>query len=512
MTNWSDGYVSDINYTFGYYAELNPIRFRLALISKGIPCPKITNACELGFGQGVSINMHAAASSTNWWGTDFNSAQVSFARDLADKSCSEPKLYDESFEEFCSRKDLPDFDFIAMHGIWSWISEDNREIIGDFIRRKLKTGGILYCSYNTFPGHSSFSPLRKLMTYYSESAVAQGECTETKIRESVGYIDQLIATEPFYLASNPQLKQKIAALKKQPVQYLAHEYFNKDWNPAHFFEIEAELQNFKLQFGCSAKYKNHIDTLNFSEGQQTLLSNITNPTLKETTKDFILNTQFRQDYWMKGKRTMSTGEQIEQLKKEVFILVVPIDKVSMTFTCPRGNANLNESVYEVFLDNFKDHKPRSIEEVLVSAEKANISLSQIVECVATLLDRGEIYPVSNKAPNDVTIDRCKALNREIIHLSHSSTDHGFLVSPIIGGGLNVTRIEQLFIDAYLNGINTSKTMADYTWQILDKNNHKVVKNGKTLQKKEDNLLELFRLAEVFHNQRLTIFNSLMIVT
>ena len=26
MSAWSDGYVSDINYTYGYYTELNPTR------------------------------------------------------------------------------------------------------------------------------------------------------------------------------------------------------------------------------------------------------------------------------------------------------------------------------------------------------------------------------------------------------------------------------------------------------------------------------------------------------
>ena len=26
MSDWNDGYVTDIGYTFGYYAELNPLR------------------------------------------------------------------------------------------------------------------------------------------------------------------------------------------------------------------------------------------------------------------------------------------------------------------------------------------------------------------------------------------------------------------------------------------------------------------------------------------------------
>jgi len=44
---------------------------------------------------------------------------------------------------------LPDFDYIGLHGIWSWISDENRQVIVDFIRKKLKVGGVLYISYNT---------------------------------------------------------------------------------------------------------------------------------------------------------------------------------------------------------------------------------------------------------------------------------------------------------------------------------------------------------------------------
>jgi len=61
-------------------------------------------------------------------------------------------LSDQSFAEFCGRTDLPDFDYIALHGLWSWINDDNRAVIVDFIRRKVKVGGVVYISHNTLPG------------------------------------------------------------------------------------------------------------------------------------------------------------------------------------------------------------------------------------------------------------------------------------------------------------------------------------------------------------------------
>lgn len=157
MTDWTAGYVADIGYTHGYFTELNPLRARLALLQSGIaPPPKSGTACELGFGQGLSVNIHAAATDCSWWATDFNPSQAGFAQSLADTSGAHANLSDQAFEEFCNRDDLPMFDFIGLHGIWSWISDANRSVLVKFIHSRLKVGGLLYISYNTQPGWASF--------------------------------------------------------------------------------------------------------------------------------------------------------------------------------------------------------------------------------------------------------------------------------------------------------------------------------------------------------------------
>ena len=164
MTDWNSGYVTDINYTHGYYTELNPLRVKLAFLNAGITPPEQHMACELGFGQGLSINMHAAASHVEWHGTDFNPSQAAYSRDLARASGAKAHLHDEAFAEFAARDDLPEFDYIGLHGIWTWISHYNRDVIVDFIRKKLKVGGVVYISYNTMPGWAAFAPMRHVLT------------------------------------------------------------------------------------------------------------------------------------------------------------------------------------------------------------------------------------------------------------------------------------------------------------------------------------------------------------
>ena len=187
MTDWTEGYVADIDYTFSYCPELNPLRVKLAFLSKGLLAPEIGTACELGFGQGLGTNIHAAGSTVEWHGTDFNPSQAEFAQELARVSGAGARLYDDAFEDFCRRENLPDFDFIGLHGIWSWVNDRNRGIIVDFVRRKLKPGGVVYLGYNAAPGWAGFVPMREMMKRYGEVMVAQSHGGVDRIEVAVDF-------------------------------------------------------------------------------------------------------------------------------------------------------------------------------------------------------------------------------------------------------------------------------------------------------------------------------------
>jgi SAM-dependent methyltransferase len=142
--------VAEIDYTYGYYRELQAGLMDFALLlawqkplGKGADS-KPLRYLELGYGQGLSLNIHAAASRGEFWGTDFNPAQAAGAAEMANASGSNLFLLDASFEELAQRDDLPLFDVIALHGIWSWISDLNRQFIVEIIRRHLRPGGVVY--------------------------------------------------------------------------------------------------------------------------------------------------------------------------------------------------------------------------------------------------------------------------------------------------------------------------------------------------------------------------------
>lgn len=224
----------------------------------------------------MSINLHAAASVTGWQGTDFNPAQAGYAQQLAAASGAKVDLYDESFAEFCNRPDLPQFDFIVLHGIWSWISDENRHVIVDFLRRKLKVGGVLYISYNTQPGWAAMAPLRDLAEH-AELMGAPGSGILPRVDSALTFADKLLASGAQYGSANPQVAARLELLKGQDRSYLAHEYFNTHWLPMSFSKMRDWLDQAKLTYACSANYIHHVDLLNLSAEQQKVLADIPDP-------------------------------------------------------------------------------------------------------------------------------------------------------------------------------------------------------------------------------------------
>ncbi|WP_028298982.1 class I SAM-dependent methyltransferase [Oceanospirillum beijerinckii] len=492
MTDWTAGYMADIDYTYGYYAELNPQRIKLAFLSAGLQPPDVQTACELGFGQGVSINLNAAASNVQWYGTDFNPSQALFAQELADASGAQAHLFDQSFEQFCRRDDLPPFDFIALHGIWSWINDENRQIIVEFIERQLKVGGVLYISYNTQPGWASMVPMRELLAEHTRVLGAPGHAIGGRIDDALEFATRLLDTDPLFAKANPLVKQKVEQLKKKNRNYVAHEYFNHDWAPMSFTQMADWLAPAKLNFACSANYLDHIDIVNLSPEQQALLDSLPEGNYRQMVRDFIINQPFRKDYWVKGGRKLTSLQQTQQLRQQAVLLISSPEYMDLKLSGMLGQADLNKDVYEPFIELMGDFKPRTLAEIETSLPQ--LSFSQIQQAVMVLITKNDLMAVADNTGD--AGPPCRALNQHIANLSHSMSEFEFNASPVVGGGFALSRFEQLFIQARQQGHKTPAEWANAVWPLLEAQNQRLLNEGKTLENAQENISMLTRHAEI----------------
>lgn len=512
MNDWTAGYVSEIEYTHGYYAELNPERVRLALTLAGVEVGEIRSACELGYGQGVGLNMHAAASPVQWWGTDFNPAQAAYAQSLA-AAAGTGRCHpdDAGFEEYCRRSDLPKFDFIGLHGIWSWITPANRQAILDLIRSRLNVGGVVYVSYNTQPGWAAFAPMRALLKQHADVMAAPGEGVVQKMDRALAFVEEFLATQPVYARANPSLKVRFEKLKTMNRNYLVHEYFNGNWEPMRFDETAAFLEGVKLTYACSAALLEHVDALNLSPAQQKFLAGIKDPVFKQTVRDYSVNQQFRRDYWVKGARSLPPVAQWERLKTIRVLLSAPAAEFTYKATGGLGAAELQKAVYEPILQELTDYKILSIGQLFERLTGKNVALPSLIQALTVLLGMGCLQVAQRAPAAEAARKSSDALNRHLMDRARSSHGAQYLCSPVIGGGIPCSRIVQLLLLAKNNGAKTEGEMVQAAWRWLSAAGHSLVKQGKTLQTPEENLAQLAEEAAKLMSREYPIFKALGVV-
>jgi len=505
LSNWTSGYVSDIDYTYGYYRELNPFYAKHTFLSQGIVFPEVKYACELGFGQGISTVIHGSASDVEWYGTDFNPSQAAFASNLAKTAGSKCHLYDDSFGDFAARPELPNFDFIGLHGVWSWVSAENQQAIVDFIRRKLNVGGVLYISYNTLPGWSSFAPMRHLMTLHADIIGSEGEGLVKRIDGALNFAGELLQTEPVFSEANPKVKERLEKLHGMSRHYLAHEYFNKDWSPIHFKTMAEALEPAKVSFACSAALGEHIDIINFNQEQKKLLDKITDPTLRQSVRDFMVNQQFRRDYWVKGLQRMSKDEQVVKFRSENVMLTTHRSAIELKISGSRTQGSeLKKEIYDPLLDILESETIISIAELESKLSKHKIELDGIFQAVNILAAKDNLAFTQEAPLNEEIIKRAQALNKQIMERGKFGTEVNALACPLTGGALPLTRVHQLFILAIENGNKSPQEWAKFAWSKLQSAGQKLLKGGRTLDSDEENLGYLLEMATGFEREGLPL--------
>ncbi|WP_274584699.1 class I SAM-dependent methyltransferase [Neisseria leonii] len=509
MSNWNEGYTSDITYTYGYYPELSPQSLTVPFLNAGIAPPKITRACELGFGQGVSVNIHAAAGGAQWYGTDFNPAQVQFARHLGAQGGTEEKLHiaDQSFAEFCARDDLPEFDFIGLHGIWSWISDENRRIIADFLRRKLKVGGVLYISYNTLPGWSANAPLRHLLAEYDRHASA-ADSRQSSIVQAVDRTREALKLSHRLTEQVPGIAARADSLAEANVNYLAHEYLNGDWHPMYYTQIESSLQAAKLTYVCSASYLDDYDDCLFDEAQKAHMAGIHSSSLRQTTKDFFLNRQFRRDYWVKGGRQLTAGETAAAWNAQTVMLAGEPGEQIGTVSHYR-TIHILEALLQPLLEQLKDRQPHKVADLAASL-KDKMNPEQLYGLISLLEAKKNLVLVQSEEEIKAAAKYCRPLNRHILERARDNGDIGWLASPATGSGVAVGRIDQLFLLAHTEKVKQDK-WPQFVWEILKAQNLSLIRDGQTLSGDEANLAELVRLKTIFVEKQLPLMQKLQVV-
>lgn len=468
----TDGYVRGIDYTHGYCAELAPGLLDLACVTAGVEGLPAdggpVRTLELAFGQGLSLNIHAAAAPGEYWGIDFNPAHADNARNLAAASGADLRVFADSFETFVARTDLPVFHRIALHGTWSWISAANRHLVVEIVRRTLAPGGQFFVSYNCMPGWATEVPLRHLLVQHAELAASPGQDLVAKIDASIAFAQSLSSAGARFFRVHETLDAWLADMRGRRPEYLAHEYFNRDWHPMPSSEVAGTLSAAGLTYAASATVSDHDPGLGLVADARAILAGIDHPVLRETVFDYLGNRRFRRDLFVRGAVPLTSAERAARLRAISFTLLQHPDQVPDRVRVSGGEAGIDAHVLRALVSVLAEdnYLPKTLAVLEAHPVCRDIDFSNLLNATLLLTSAGSLHPAQSGPNIEAAAPRCKALNTRILEIVLAGKPMPALASPVTGAGVYLERRELLFLHAIATGKTGEEAWAKHAWECL----------------------------------------------
>ena len=456
MPSWSEGYVSDIAYTANIYREQMPAWLGFASLLLGQPSPDLTKPfrmAELGCGHGMSLAVAAACSPhAEFFGFDFNPAHIESARSLVHEAgLANVHYVERAFADLLSI-DLPEFDFIVMHGVWSWVTPEVRRAARDFIAAKLRAGGLVYNSYNVLTGWTSMVPLQTVMRLVGRGL--RSEHVFPRVRQ---VFEQLRQGGASYLAVHERpLEPRLKALETLDQRYLAHEYLNAGWQPLMFADVEAEMADAKCSFIGSASLTDNINAASVPGGMFQLLQDTQDIALRETLRDLGNAQSFRRDIFRRGLATISGSEHMARAEAVVLEPIAPRPEGDITFPSSVGQIAGKPEIYGPIFD-WLDRGSVTLAELHRLPVLAGKPMNEAFQAAALLACGSQAYPRVYETTPAPAVEAARRLNRAFIRRNEQGGNFGQLVAPALAAAIGADLIDSFAVGMLLDGAEADES-------------------------------------------------------
>lgn len=455
----SAGYVTDVAYLPGYYPFMAPARMRYVASLQGIRPPAVAEGfefLELGCGFGSTLLTLAAANPQGrFTGVDFMPVHTDhIAREVAATGLRNVRVLCADFANMPA--DLPACDFIALHGVFSWVSPELRACVLEIIRRHLKPDGIVEVTYNCMPGWSSLLPVRTLLRHFAGQA--QGDSI-TRVRRALAIVAEMRKADIPVFHDQPLAAQLVDRLVQADPHYVAHEYLNEHWTVFHAADVLAMFGAIGLGHAGRLPYHhNHWELCakpHFAgQFQGADLATV------ETLKDHHVNTMFRWDLFSPRPREEWTPRQRAEAAADLFFrTAAPQASLPHTVTYGGVTAGIAGPPHDRMLE-VMGHASWSLPMLLDEPLLAEFSPAALVEAVDTGVAMGLFRvdggPVVDPIPAPETIATMPlavplAFNRRAIEREDLANEQVGLASRRTGAGHEIGDLHAVILAELMTG-------------------------------------------------------------
>ena len=354
---------------------------------------------ELGSSFGGNIITQALYNpEAEYVGIDLTAEQVRKGNEIIEKiGLTNIKLIEKNILDV--NEDFGKFDYIIVHGVFSWVPENVKDKIIKICNENLNEEGIAYISYNTYPGWKEPDKIREMMIYANKyfPEISLGD----KNQRGKAFISIVAEQKKLYediVEKKGDFIKQIEELLEMQDYYVAHEYLESFNHPLYLNEFVDLIKKENLQYVSDVALRLSIistynqDTVNklqqLSQGDHVI---------KEQCLDFILDTKFRRSLICKNSQSgkLNFSESFPNEILDSFILSLRYTKEELE-TLNEDNVkeimlHLAETPYKSFdiMDAMKYWENNTKEEDK-SEEKKNEVLANLRKFVLNSMINGKI--------------------------------------------------------------------------------------------------------------------------
>ena len=259
-----------------------------------------------------------------------------------------------------SHDHLGTYDYIIAHGFYSWVDEDTKDNFLRLCKEHLAENGILYMSYNTYPGWHKMDSVRALLEFANKDIdtlnhrekVRHGKTVASKLGALMLEYDTVKNQQTSFLQS---LRQ---TLQKQDC-YVGHDHLEPVNTPVYFHQCMDHMAEHGFTYLCDCDLNLSVPTV-YDETLRTQLQVLAphDPLAREQYIDFMLNTAFRKSLFThKGatpKRITETSvtdaDFQHSLEQFLFTLRIPSEHLEPIFEdlAKRMDSSATKALVDLF--------------------------------------------------------------------------------------------------------------------------------------------------------------------
>ena len=339
---------------------------------------------ELGSSFGGNIITQALYNpEAEFVGVDLTAEQVKKGNEVIEKiGLKNIKLIEKNILDI--NEDFGKFDYIIVHGVFSWVPDIVKEKIIKICNENLTEEGIAYISYNTYPGWKEADKIREMMIYTNKyfPKISLGNKNQ-RGKVFVSIVAEQMKSYSDIAEKKGDFIRRIEEVVNMADYYVAHEYLDQFNHPLYLNEFVDLLKKENLQYISDVALSLSIISV-YNQNTIEKLQQVSqgDPVIKEQCLDYILDTNFRRSIICKNSQAPKlnfsetfpnnildsflltlkfTKEELETLNEENVktIMLHLIETPNKSFTI--------QDAFKYWKENTKDQE--KTEEVLTNLRK-----------------------------------------------------------------------------------------------------------------------------------------------